>query len=531
MRSTFHGLETAKRGMFTQQGALYTTGHNIANANTPGYSRQRVNFQTTEPYPGVGMNRPQIPGQIGSGVEAGSVQRIREKFLDIQFRGELNKLGYWETKMSAMEKMEEVMNEPSDSGLSKSMDMFWQSLQDLAVNPTNPGARSVVRERGIAVTKTFSYLSNSLKGIQEDLKNELSVTEKQVNSLLNQIHKLNNQIADVEPHGYLPNDLYDERDRLIDELSGIVDIQVSYESNGGSSLDIAEGRASIFLSYGEGSRASQLVGKNGVNEMKVQYHEEEGLVSGIKVGKQEVDYTDFGSQGKLRGLVDSFGYVKQNPVDGTYTVEGSYPNMLKELDNIAYEFVKAFNEQHKQGVTLTEMTTEGFDPENLPDPYTPNTPNFFIDQSTADGSLGDKKGFAGRIDISDEIKESTDNIASASAANPTAGNASNILALADVIDKKELPLGDYDATFKGHYESVIGQMAVESQEAVRLAKNSAVLTNAVETRRMSVSGVSLDEEMTNMIKFQHAYNASARMITLQDELLDKIINGMGTVGR
>ncbi|WP_406686217.1 FlgK family flagellar hook-associated protein, partial [Rossellomorea vietnamensis] len=142
MRSTFMGLETAKRGMYTQQGALYTTGHNISNANTPGYTRQRVNFTQTEPYPSPSMNRPQVPGQMGTGVEAGSIQRVRDSFLDTQYRGENNKLGYWDTKMEAMKKMEEVMNEPSDSGLSKTMDMFWQSLQDLAVNPTNSGARS-----------------------------------------------------------------------------------------------------------------------------------------------------------------------------------------------------------------------------------------------------------------------------------------------------------------------------------------------------------------------------------------------------
>jgi flagellar hook-associated protein 1 len=122
-------------------------------------------------------------------------------------------------------------------------------------------------------------------------------------------------------------------------------------------------------------------------------------------------------------------------------------------------------------------------------------------------------------------------IATASAANPTLGDSANVSALADIITTVELSYGEKPATFRAHFESVIGAMAVESQETVRLTQNSGVLRSAVEERRMSVSGVSLDEEMTNMIKFQHAYNASARMITLQDEMLDKIINGMGTVGR
>ncbi len=232
--STFQGLETARRGMYTQQTALQVTGHNVANANTPGYTRQRINFEQTSPFPSPSFNKPQIPGQIGTGVEAGSVQRIRDSFLDVQFRGENNKLGYWETKANSLMKMEEIMNEPSDSGLAKTMDMFWQSLQDLAVNPKNSGARSVVRQRGMALAETFNYLSNSLTTIRQDLNNEINVTEKEVNSLLKQVHNVNQQIGDVEPHGLLPNDLYDERDRLIDSLSKLVNINVTYQPSGGT---------------------------------------------------------------------------------------------------------------------------------------------------------------------------------------------------------------------------------------------------------------------------------------------------------
>jgi flagellar hook-associated protein 1 FlgK len=120
MRSTFMGLETARRGMFTQQSALYTTGHNISNANTPGYSRQRINFTQTTPYPSVGMNRPQLPGQMGTGVEAGSVQRIRESFLDVQFRTENTKMGYYGAMSESLTKMEEIMNHPKADCIARS---------------------------------------------------------------------------------------------------------------------------------------------------------------------------------------------------------------------------------------------------------------------------------------------------------------------------------------------------------------------------------------------------------------------------
>src|SRR5690625_4639032 len=132
---TFQGLELSKRALFAQQNALYTTGHNIANVNTEGYSRQRVNFAASTPFPVPSRVQPQIPGQLGTGVNIESVQRIRNKFLDAQFRTEHSRLGYWDTRLEALTRMENLLNEPSETGLSNRMDLFWQSLQDLADHP------------------------------------------------------------------------------------------------------------------------------------------------------------------------------------------------------------------------------------------------------------------------------------------------------------------------------------------------------------------------------------------------------------
>ncbi|CAM3952462.1 flagellar hook-associated protein FlgK [Mesobacillus thioparans] len=515
MRSTFMGLETARRGMFTQQSALHTTGHNIANANTPGFTRQRINFEQTEPYPNASLNRPQIPGQVGTGVKAGSIQRVRESFLDVQYRGENNKLGYWETRAEAYNKLEEVLNEPSDSGLAKTMDQFWQSLQDLAVNPTNPGARSVVRQRGIAVAETFNYLHNSLSSIQRDLKNEISVTEKEINSLTYQISKINGQIADVEPHGYLPNDLYDERDRLIDQLSSLVNIKVDYTNSGGGSLKMADGQAVIKMISDSGRELGILVSGDRNNNVTVNFDGADESVKSVSIGNSKFDFTELKSTGKLKALVDSYGYEESGKVDGVY------PNMLAELDNLAFTFATEFNNIHKDGMSPNDIASK-----------TKAGNAFFSDSENVDLQ---HKGFASRIQLADAINQSLDNIATADGsdiANATIGNSANILKLANIInDKFDYAGNNQKANFRNYYEGVIGGMAVKSQEAVRLTQNSGSLRESVENRRKSVSSVSLDEEMTNMIQFQHAYNASARMITLQDEMLDKIINGMGTVGR
>jgi flagellar hook-associated protein 1 len=529
MRSTFQGLETARRGMYAQQSALQVTGHNVANANTPGYTRQRVNFNQTEPYPAAGFNRPQIPGQVGTGVEAGSIERIRESFLDVQYRGENNKLGYWETKAEAMKKMEEIMNEPSDSGLAKTMDMFWQSLQDLAVNPKNPGARSVVRERGIGLAETFRYLSSSLTTIREDLKNEINVTEKEVNSLLKQIDNVNKQIGDVEPHGFLPNDLYDERDRLLDQLSGLVNIGVTYQPSGGNATPTAEGQAVVKLIDQNQSPVANLVTAQGYNEIQLNYTPpgEDPYVTGVTVGGVTFDMKDFDSAGKLKGLIEEFGIRDK---DGT--VKGTFPDMLAELDNLAFTFAREFNAIHSAGMSPNEINH--VDENGDPVPTNLDIP-FFKDREFGELSNTNRAGYASRIDLSDEIYSSLDNIANADGTDPaaaTTGDSSVLLELADVINQ-DFDYGENSqkANFRNYYEVLIGGMAVNTQNAVRLTDNSGALRQAVDDRRMSTSAVSLDEEMTNMIQFQHAYNASARMISLQDELLDKIINGMGTGGR
>lgn len=509
MRSTFSGLEIAKRGMFTQQSALNTTGHNIANANTPGYTRQRVNFVQTEPFPYASKNRPDYPGQTGTGVEAGTIQRVRDSFLDTQFRYENNKVGYWDSRADALLKMEEIMNEPSETGLAKTFDRFWQSMQDLALNPTNAGARAVVRERGVTVAETFQYLSTSLKAVQGDLKSELEVSTKEINSLAKQINSINKQISEIEPHGYLANDLYDERDRLVDQLSGLANIKISNVQSGGNSLPAAEGSVTVEIMDANGKSLGTLVdGKNkSANEVNISFSTKNGLVELVSIGSNKLDVRDFGSVGEIRSLIDSYGSTY---TFGTETFEeGLYPDMLAQLDQLAYSFATEVNKVQEQGYSIKRIETNGAS----------STP-FFDFKNNA----GLPKGAASLLTLHQSIIDSTDNIAASASGN--IGDGDNAIALAEV-KNKTFSIGGKTTTIQDYYESLIGGMAVDAQEANRLTGNSDVLRGAVDERRQSVSAVSLDEEMTNMIQFQHAYNASAKMISLQDEMLDTIINGLG----
>ncbi|MBU8881181.1 flagellar hook-associated protein FlgK [Bacillus sp. FJAT-29790] len=537
MISTFHGLEVARRGMMTQQAALYTTGHNIANANTPGYTRQRVNFTQTEPYPPASMNRPQIPGQMGTGVKAGDIQRIRDSFTDMQFRTENSKLGYWQAKAEMLTQMEDVMNEPSDTGLSSTLDQFWNALQDLAVQPQNDGARRVVRERGISLANTFNYMSNSLKAIQKDYRNEIDASQQRINSILRQINAINKEIGSIEPHGYLPNDLYDERDRLIDELSSMMNIRVEVKPSGGLASANAEGIYDIYLATPQGDKLNEIklidaeFGK--AIGIQIQYQNPDDLDSPVtyieflelndKEGfansndvKATLEFSTFNTNGKLKGYIEGYGYK-----DGA-DVKGIYNEMLADLDEMAFEFATKFNEVHQSGWSLNDIREKV--QSGLP---------FFAFGSGI--TSGDTKGAAASLKVADEILKDVQNIAAAAAAagpdgEAFIGNGSNALNLANV---KDIPIdfGVKKTNVQSFYQGMIGKLGDNASEALRMTKTAGILKDSVELRRMSISSVSLDEEMTNLIKFQHAYNAAARNITMIDEMLDKIINGMGIVGR
>ncbi|WP_404427552.1 flagellar hook-associated protein FlgK [Ureibacillus chungkukjangi] len=526
MRSTFMGLEASKRGLFTQQSALYTTGHNISNANTVGYSRQKVNMTPTLGYPGVGLNAPTTGGFIGTGVQATSVQRIRDDFTDKQFRQESNKLGYWEAKSNSITQIEDIMNEPSDYGLAQSLNQFWNSLQDLNVNPDDGGARAVVVQRGIAVADSFNYMHNSLTQVKENAGKEIGIVLKDANSILNQIASLNQQIKSIEPNGYMPNDLYDARDNLLDQLSTYFPIETSKVPSGGNSLPIAEGSITVSLKLKDGSTVKLVEGKDFVQLRNSGSSESDGqtptsMVTGLHIVKVNSDGSEttvsndwstssstgisinnFSDLGKFKSLVDSYGYS-----DGG-SEKGLLPDMLNKLDLMAQAFAKEFNSIHESGTDLTGTSGQAF----------------FVKRGTESSIT------AGNIYVAQSIIDNPNLIAASdsTAGSAEPGNGNQALKLANM---KFNTLSDLSGvSVQTYFEGLIGQLGVDGQQAARLQYNSLTLQQAVTERRASVSSVSLDEEMTNMITFQQAYNANARMISVIDETLDKIINGMGRAG-
>lgn len=510
MRSTFHGIEVSKRGLFAQQSALNTTGHNIANANTEGYTRQRANMQATPGIPYPGLNNSTEPGLLGTGVSVVGLQRLREDFLDVQLRTENKHFGYWEARRDVLQKVEGIMNEPSDTGLQKVMDELWKSWQDLSQNPESLSARAVVRQRAIAVTETFAALNTSLTELQTDLDNVVATKVIDINSMAQQLANLNRQIGDVVPHGYQPNDLYDQRDLLLDKLAKLADVKVTNLNSGMIQVTI-DGKELVN-------------GRNAV-VMAVEKDATTGFNNITLGGEAFVP-----ASGGLLGTFEARGIPTLDQNTGLTTIQGPVPDMISKLNTLVESMAKEVNDLHVKGMNLTDIDNRKDNPTAALEAL-----EFFVPKDAT------KPLSASNMQVNPKILGSLNSIAAAQAEDPATstgtsfyGDGRNALAIAG-IKFKSLTLtsvsgGIESTTLDDFYRYSIAQLGVDSQEAVRMEKNSELLVGQVDTNRQSVSGVSIDEEMAEMVKYQHAYSASARVMTSMDEILDKVINGMGRVG-
>lgn len=532
MRSTFMGLETAKRSLFTQTAALNTTGHNIANANTEGYSRQTVNMQASKPMEYPGMNRSTAPGQLGTGVEFTSITRVRQGFLDDQFRNATKELGRWEIQADTLAKLETIVNEPSDTGIRTVLDNFWKSWSDLATDPENVTGRKLVRENAIALADAFNYTSKQLSDLQGDLTTNIGVKAAEVNSIASSIASLNGEIMRIEGLGDDANDLRDQRDLLTDKLSKIVNISVTDNANGYTinvgTTNLVTYRTAVPVT---GDSLTDAVNSGTINSGEVY-----GMV--ISRDRYVADY-----QKQLDTLANSLanGEIEVKLPEGSVLPDNISLNTVAAdgtVSNITYTGaartlgpggltvrVNGLNGLQKLGYTVS-----GSGLQQGIDIFTPK-----------DGSTNIT---ASSIQINPLIAANADRIAT-SLRTTTNGTTETVVkgnnTLANLIGNLKSTKFSYidsdgstgtgKGTIDDYFGAIIGQIGIQSQEATRQLRNQDALAAQVDSSRQSVSGVSLDEEMSNLIKFQHAYTAAARFMTTVDEMLDKIINGMGTVGR
>ncbi|NLV17252.1 MAG: flagellar hook-associated protein FlgK [Syntrophomonadaceae bacterium] len=517
MRSTFMGLEIGRRGVITHQASLDITGHNVANANTPGYSRQVPVFRTTDPYAGLGMYNV-TPGQFGTGVMISDIARMRDAFSDMQIRDESPSFGYWTQMETVLNTIEVIMNEPTDEGLRGVIDGLWEAWQTLVESPESDAVRAVVRERGVAVADTFNHMYLQLSNLRQDLNIQIKAKVEEVNSTAQQIADLNQQIRTLNVSGQSPNDLNDRLDLLLDNLSGLIDAQINFEADG--TVTVLLGGAPLVM----GSRPVNMgVIPDTQGMYRVVWDLEPESHPGTVVipppmtsSHMEINL----KSGELMGLLEARGVAEGSSL-GSKT--NMIPGVMDALNELARAIVLEVNEIHRQGFSLnnTGDSADGF--------------NFFSEDGLDVTDL--TLEWAKYITMDAMIVADVQNIAAA--LNPTRdnitgepinfGDGGNALRLAQIKHSLSAALGS--VTIDDYWRSKVSSVGVMAGESTRMADNQAVLLNSLEARRQSVSGVSLDEEMTNMIRFQHAYNAAARYLTAIDEAIDMIVNRMGIVGR
>jgi flagellar hook-associated protein 1 FlgK len=478
IRSTFATLNLANRALVAQQIGLDTTGHNIANANTDGFTRQAAEMEASTPFTLAGTSRPQQPGQLGTGVDVTNIKRFRDGFLDLQYRQEQQLLGQWTSSQDALSKIEQAFNEPSSEGLASALSQFWNNWSSLANNPESQSFRKSLVESAQTLTSQMNQLYNTLAGQQRNLDTDVQLRVTDINNLTQQIARLNDQIIRIVGAGDQPNDLRDQRDLLLDQLSKIVNITYAESDNGSVTVNIG-GRTAVY-----GNQSFQL---------KTQEDPTTGF--------SQVYWADAFRESQVPPLPLDQANITSGQLYGDIQARDvTLADTLDQLNSLGATLITQVNEVHSQGFGLNDAT-------GLP---------FFAGTGADD------------IAVSDAITGDLDNVAAASS-QLSPGDGSNALAIHDL--QRQLVMNNGSATIEDFYAGLVANLGVQSQQAQGMAKNEQLLSDHLAEQRQSVGGVSLDEETTNLIRYQHAYNAAARVVTAVDEMLDKLINGTGLVGR
>jgi len=543
MSSIFGIFNIGKLALFANQRALAVTSQNIANVNTPGYTRQEAVLETTAP-----LNSS--PGQIGTGVRVAEIRRVFDQFIQDQLTAEQSILGRLGVEEGALGRVEAVFNDSQGTGLSQSLSEFFSALHDLANNPQGLSERVALLERARNLTGQFAMADRQLQQIRTDLNSEIQGAVNDINTLGEQIADLNGQIQQAEISGQHANDLRDQRERLLGELAEKIDIHT---------VEGEFGVVSVFIGGGK-----LLVESQAYRLRAVPNADNAGFVNiAFDLGGGTTDITSAIRDGRLKGLIDLRDTL--------------LPRYINELDQLAAAIVNEVNQQHRVGFGLDGSTGLDFFSPLAPTVTglsantgtgtviaTVNNPalltldsyrltfsggNYTI-QNTRTGVLttaayanpttvtfegiqfamsgapanGDvfeisaHQGMAGSIALSAIDRNQ---IAASSTLAGVPGNNGNALLLAQLQERQVTGLGS--ATFQDFYSRFVGEIGSRSQFAQRSLSAEELIDEQLKSQREEVSGVSLDEETTNLIKFQRAFEASARLISVADELLQELL--------
>lgn len=514
MSSIFYGLEIAKSGLYSSQKGLELTGHNVSNASTKGYTRQVLNLKSVSANNRISFNDTKF--EVGMGVDVVNIEQIRDNFLDMQYRQELSRQGEYQIKADNLNFIESIFNEPSDTGLTTVINNFFEAFQELSKNPESLTNRALVRQRASALADTIKKTNTQLEELQKELNEQIYDKILEINSLASQIADLNKQIFTLELRKEKANDLRDQRNVLVDRLAQIVDVKTYEDSNGRFSVFIGGETLVNHFDYYELETDKSKIQRKLTFDPLDPYSQNNLLdIPGLyrvmwKDTNQEINV----STGEIKGLIDlrdGIGGIVEDDNGVNYPNKNSYtgiPYYLNRLNYFTKTFIDKINQIHTQGYSL-DGSSIGI---NFFEPEVTNTQLFY----------------SKNIKVSDDIMNDLNKIASTYDKDNLPGGNDLIN---DIINLKNDTGIFEEGGIEDFIKSLISNLGVDSQGAKNFAENQKVMVTQLDNRRQAVSGVSIDEEMTNLIKYQHGYQAAARMINVFDEMIETIVNRLGLVGR
>jgi flagellar hook-associated protein 1 FlgK len=473
MSTLFSSVNLALRALLTHQQSIQVTEHNVANVNTPGYRRQEAVLTAGLPYPSPQLTGSVFAGQMGTGVMVDLVRRFNMEFYDGRYRRELGETKRWSLEQQVLSQVESTLSETGEDSLVSKMDAFWSGWQALSNDPTNMALRADLKEKANNLVGALNWRANALIQLREDQDLAIQSRVDEINSISGQIAKLNAEIASVKGAGDQPNDLLDNRDQLLDRLAELSGATVNIQENGEANVTI--GQHALVI----GSRTFSLTTAPDAANFNL-----------TKITWQE-DGLDFdASRGELAGLLDARDRV--------------IPARLDALDNVANTLATRVNQLHQTGYGLNNA--HGLDFFDLTGPTTHHALN---------------------IRLSTNLDDLNNIAASTTTDSPGNGNLAGTIARV----QEELLMSGNSASITQYYTGKVGEFGLEVSGAETRSRDRQTVVDSLSSMRESATGVSLDEEAANLVKSQRAYQAASRMMTAIDDMLDRVINGMGLVGR
>jgi flagellar hook-associated protein 1 FlgK len=453
--------------MQNSQTALQTVSHNIANKATEGYSRQRVELTTAPP---IGEGNI----QIGMGTRASQVTRTNNPWLEKQLQKETGVLGFEQGKVESLARVEQVFNEQMNKGLNQYVTEFFNSFRELSNNPESTTSRTMVREAAVALTADFKRIASQLEQVQKDADELIRNQVQEVNKMVKEVASLNEKISQVEVQGVPANDARDRRDVLLKKLNERIDITYAEGSNGMVTVQTA-GNAILVSGYDSYEIGTARDGLS--NRLNLTY-------------KQNESTPPFSITSRIKG----------GSIGGALSVRDQVVEDLKQkVDKMALTLAEEVNKVHALGY----------------DRYGKPSTDFFQIKTVLGQSV------AQSIELNENIFNDVNLIAAGSV--PGAPGDNTVANVISQIQNKNI-MEEGTATLDDFYNSQVGVVGVLSQRAQKSRESQANILKQLEGIRESVSGVSLDEETTNMIEFQKAFEASARVIKTADEMLETVLN-------